>query len=124
MLAHKTALKVWYETKNNNVIVPYLREKIKMGENMKRKKIIVRRYDNEISSIHLPQCEQRIREQLKLCRSAGMSDEAVLTRMNNYNRRFNRANKHPHPNEAEYRETCYIMREVYRRIAEERGLDV
>lgn len=91
---------------------------------MKKKRIIVRRYDNEISSTLQPDVELRIREQLKLCRSAAMSDDAVLTRMDNYRRRWDNANKHPLPNNMDYRTTCYIMYEVYRRIAEERGLRV
>ncbi|MBE6598727.1 MAG: hypothetical protein E7638_04730 [Ruminococcaceae bacterium] len=66
--------------------------------------------------------ERQLREQMKICDRPSLSDEAALARLRHYKRRLIRLRVSGSSGDSDYFRNCCVMHEVYRRIAERRGL--
>lgn len=77
---------------------------------------------SSVESRFKPKVEEKIRERIKFHRTVGYSDETLDERYKNYSRRYQSAVRYYAHGSADYCEECLVMMEVFRRLAEERGI--
>lgn len=87
-----------------------------------KSKIKIEKDYSEVTPIHDRRFEEKISERLAMYRNIGLSDEAVLSRMRIYKGRWHTAHLKCTFATRGYVDECGVMMEVYRILAEERGL--
>lgn len=86
------------------------------------RQITITSESSSVESRFKPKIEEKIRERIKFYRTAGYSDETLTERYKNYSRRFQSSVRYYAHGSADYCEECLVMMEVFRRLAEERGI--
>lgn len=91
------------------------------------KRITISESSAEVESRLSRRDETRIRELVRYYRDAGFSDEVISSRYKSYMRRYLKSERYRNSEFAcdgavNYAAECLIMSEVFRRLAEERGM--
>lgn len=106
-----------------------LRGSQKMQNIKSKKKITISSDSCEVECRLSDKDAIKVRERLRLYRGVGYSNETILERYENYRRRYLNSAKyygcgnlnHDY-NSVEYTIECLVMSEVFKRLAEERGI--
>lgn len=85
------------------------------------KGIVITSDKSEVFTLYNSKNEDKIRERLKFFRGAGYSDSALCSRYHNYVRRLESSGRYYYNGGDSYCHECMIMKEVFRRLCEERG---
>ena len=86
------------------------------------KGIVITSDKSEVFTLYNSKNDDKIRERLKFFRGAGYSDSALRSRYHNYVRRLESSGRYYYNGGDSYCHECMIMKEVFRRLCEERGI--